>query len=109
MSAMKDSLRQMLAALQDERQALAAIDLDTIMLCANQKSALVGQIASADVAELDDECRGMVEAAHRLNEVNRQTRNLLAANVTARLNMLTGRTDVYRAAPASAHFGRRPA
>lgn len=109
MSAIKESLRQMLAALQDERQALAAIDLDTIMACAHQKSALVSRIADADMGELDDECRGMVEAAHRLNEVNRQTRNLLAANVTARLNMLTGRDDVYRAAPASAHFARRPA
>ncbi len=109
MTAIKDSLRQMLAALQDERQALAAIDLDTIMVCANQKSALVGRIAAADMNELDDECRGMVEAAHRLNEVNRQTRNLLAANVSARLNMLTGRNDVYRTGAASPHIGRRPA
>jgi hypothetical protein len=108
MTAIKDSLRQMLAALQDERQALAAIDVDTIMLCANQKSALVGRIATADMGELDDECRGMVEAAHRLNEVNRQTRNLLAANVSARLNMLTGRADIYRTGPANAYIGGRP-
>ena len=109
MTASKDSLRQMLAALQDERQALAAIDVDTIMLCANQKSTLVGMIAAADMDQLDDECRGMVEAAHRLNEVNRQTRNLLAANVSARLNMLTGRNDVYRTGPATAYIGSRPA
>jgi len=108
MSVLKDSLRQMLAALNDERQALAGIDLDAILICANQKSALVSEIADIGMDELDDECRGMVEAAHRLNEVNRHTRNLLAANVTARLNMLTGRSDVYRATPASAYIGRHP-
>lgn len=109
MSAIKDSLRQMLAALQKERQALAAIDLDAILLCANQKSALVGSISTMTFDDLDEECRGLAEAAQRLNEVNRQTRNLLAANVTARLNRLTGRDTLYNAAPASAYIGLRPA
>jgi hypothetical protein len=109
MNPLKDSLRQMLAALQDERQALAAIDLEAILFCANQKSSLVHDIAALDPDDLDDEARGMVEAAHRLNEVNRHTRNLLAANVSARLNALTGRSDVYRASPANAYIGLRPA
>lgn len=108
MSDLKTNLRQMLAALQAERQALAAIDMDAIMLAASRKSTLAGEIAAGDMATLDEECRGMVEAAHRLNEVNRQTRNLLAANVTARLNALTGRNDVYRAAPAPPRMGRLP-
>lgn len=109
MISLKDSLRQMLAALQDERQALAAIDLEAILICANQKKSLVHDIAALDFEELDDEARGMVEAAHRLNEVNRHTRNLLAANVSARLNALTGRSDVYRATPAAnAYMGLRP-
>jgi hypothetical protein len=108
MSELKTNLRQMLAALQAERQALAAIDMDAIMLCASQKSVLVGEIAADDMSALDDECRGMVEAAHRLNEVNRQTRNLLAANVTARLNSITGRNDVYRTASAAPRIGRLP-
>jgi hypothetical protein len=95
MTVLKDSLRQMIAALQDERQALAAIDLDGITLCADRKSALAGDIAMINPGSLDEEARGMVEAAHRLNEVNRRTRNLLAANVSARLDMLTGRAAAY--------------
>jgi hypothetical protein len=92
---LKDSLRQMLAALHEERQALAAIDLDGIMLCADRKSALVHGLSMLNPGSLDEEARGMVEAAHRLNEANRRTRNLLAANVSARLDMLTGRSAAY--------------
>ncbi len=95
MSAVKNSLRQMLAALQQERQALAAIDLEAIMLCANEKSALIDDLSAADCGALDDESRGLLEAARRLNEVNRHTRNLLAANVAARLSALTGRSATY--------------
>ena len=39
----------------------------------------------------------MLEAAKRLNEVNRQVRNLIAANVSARLDHLTGAPPIYRA------------
>jgi len=109
MTQLKESLRQMLAALHDERQALAAIDLDAILLCANQKSTLVDDMAELDHSVLDDECRGMVEAAHRLNEVNRHTRNLLAANVAARLNMITGRSAPYCVDSMPARMAHRPA
>jgi hypothetical protein len=95
MTVLKDSLRQMLAALHEERQALAAIDLDGILLSADRKSALASDIAMLNPSSLDEEARGMVEAAHRLNEANRRTRNLLAANVSARLDMLTGRSAAY--------------
>ena len=109
MTTLKESLRQMLAALQQERQALAAIDLETILLCANQKAVLVDEIAVMNRDDIDDECRGMVEAAHRLNEVNRHTRNLLAANVASRLNMLTGRSELYCVDSIPARIQRSPA
>lgn len=39
----------------------------------------------------------MLDAARRLNEVNRQVRNLIAANVAARLDALTGSPALYNA------------
>lgn len=106
MTTLKEKLRQMLAALEQERQALAAIDLDAIMISANRKSALVDDMAGISIAAVDDEARGLVEAAHRLNEVNRRTRNLLAANVAARLDALTGRSPAYSLERAPARIGR---
>ena len=49
---------------------------------------------------IDEECRGLMDAARRLNEVNRQVRNLIAANVAARLDALTGSPALYRAGAA---------
>lgn len=98
---LRETLRQMLAVLQAERQALAGLDLDGMMGCANDKIALCGTLDDAGLkagdAEIDAECRGMLEAARRLNEVNRQVRNLIAANVSARLDALTGSPAIYRA------------
>lgn len=101
------TLRQMIAVLQEERQALAGLDLDAIMGAANDKSALCGRLDPFASGPIDDECRGLLEAARRLNEVNRQVRNLIAANVSARLDALTGSPSLYLAAqsrrPASAY------
>ncbi len=112
---MCENLRQMIAVLQAERQALAGLDLDAIMGCAHDKVALCGRIdeagSFADSAALDNEYRGLLDAARRLNEVNRQVRNLLAANVAARLDALTGSPALYRATrnnrPAYAYAGAR--
>ena len=109
---LRETLRQMIAVLQEERQALAGLDLDAIMGCANDKIALCGTIDAAgpfaDPAALDEECRGLLDAARRLNEVNRQVRNLIAANVAARLDALTGSPALYRAgSPAYAYAGAR--
>lgn len=108
---LRETLRQMVAVLQDERQALAGLDLDTIMGCANHKIALCGTIDMGapltDPALLDAECRGLLDAARRLNEVNRQVRNLIAANVSARLDALTGSPALYRARPSYAYAGAR--
>jgi hypothetical protein len=97
-----ENLRQMIAVLQAERQALAGLDLDAIMGCAQDKVALCGTLDEcgpfAEGVKLTEECRGLLDAARRLNEVNRQVRNLIAANVAARLDALTGSPALYRAA-----------
>ncbi len=108
---LREQLRQMIAVLQAERQALAGLDLDGIMGCATDKIALCGTIDQrgpfADGTALSDECTALLDAARRLNEVNRQVRNLIAANVAARLDALTGSAALYRAgaipAPAYAY------
>ncbi len=112
--ALRDQLRQMVAVLEAERQALAGLDLDAIMGCANDKVTLCGTIDHCgpftDGSELSEECTGLLDAARRMNEVNRQVRNLIAANVAARLETLTGSPALYRAgamaSPAYAYAGR---
>jgi sigma54-dependent transcription regulator len=101
---LRETLRQMLAVLQAERQALAGLDLDGILGAAMDKRDLCGRLDQAAVAEVDEECRGLLDAAKRLNEVNRQVRNLIAANVSARLDAMLGSPALYRAGA-----GRRPA
>ena len=113
---LREQLRQMIAVLQAERQALAGLDLDEIMGCANNKIALCGTIDQhgpfADGTAPSEECSALLDAARRLNEVNRQVRNLIAANVAARLDALTGSAALYRAgavtAPAYAYAAVRP-
>lgn len=100
-SELRDNLRQMIAVLQAERQALAGLDLDAIIGASQDKIALCGTLDEtgpfADGFALDEECRGLLDAVRRLNEVNRQVRNLIAANVAARLDALTGSPALYRA------------
>lgn len=88
---LKATLRQMLAALEQERHALAALDIDEIMGTASEKQHLCGIIEELDTVMLDDECRALVETARRLNDTNLQVRNLVAANVAARLDALVDR------------------
>ncbi|MDE8651158.1 flagellar protein FlgN [Novosphingobium album (ex Liu et al. 2023)] len=104
---LREALRQMLAVLEEERQALAGLDLDAIVGAANDKNRLCGTLDAGVDGEIDEECRGMLDAAKRLNEVNRQVRNLIAANVSARLNALTGSPQLYRAGPRYGYAGGR--
>ena len=104
---LRENLRQMIAVLQAERQALAGLDLDAIMGCAVDKRALCGTLDDCGSGSIDEECRGMLDAARRLNEVNRQVRNLIAANVASRLDALTGSPALYRTGPAYAYAGAR--
>ena len=96
---MRETLLQMLAVLQAERQAIAGLDFDAIIGTAANKQALCEVLGGAEPVQIDDECRGLLDAAHRLNEVNRQIRNLVAANVSSRLNSLTGSSVLYKASP----------
>ena len=105
-SEIKDVLRQMLAVMEEERQALAGLDIDAIMGCTTSKSALCDRLGDASNDNLDEECLSMIEAVRRLNEVNRQIRNLVAANVSSRLDALTGAPAVYKLNGARAGYAR---
>ena len=98
----KQNLKQMVSLLEGERQALAALDLERILTCAQGKSALCDELARYQPEHLDDECRGLLDAARRLNAINRKLRNLIADNVQSRLGMLTGGGIAYSPAPAMA-------
>lgn len=101
-SSLHDALRQMLAVLEEERQALAGLDLDGIVGTTQNKDRLCGTLDQLGVVQLDEDARAMLETARRLNEVNRQVRNIIAANVSRRLSALTGAPQLYRAIPAYA-------
>lgn len=103
---LRDTLRQMLAVLEGERHALAGLDIDAILGCAVDKNALCGRLDTAVSDAVDEECRGLLDAARRLNEANRRVRNLIAANVAARLDVMTGQPALYRAHAATPRIGR---
>ncbi|MBX7481893.1 hypothetical protein K3174_05075 [Qipengyuania sp. 6D47A] len=89
----------MLALLQGERQALAALDLDRIVTCTNGKMDLCTKLEAVERSSLDEECLGVLDAVRRLNEINRRLRNLIATNVQNRLGALTGHNAPYTALP----------
>jgi len=91
------NLRQMIAVLERERQALAALDADDLICAARDKNALCDTLAAIDPQPLDHETRTLAETARQLNEVNRRVRNLLAANVAARIEALGGPRRLPRA------------
>lgn len=91
-------LRQMIAALQGERQALAALDIDALTGASANKLALCTTLEGVGVADaLDSECRALAQSAHQLNETNRRMRNILSHNVSERLALLTGHRASYQA------------
>lgn len=90
-------LRQMIAALQNERHALAALDIDALTGASASKIELCTTLGRQNLADaLDPECRALARSAHQLNETNRRMRNLLAHNVATRLELLTGHQVSYR-------------
>lgn len=89
------SLRQMLALLESERQALAGLDLEQIITCASGKLKLSDELATLQPQGLDEECEGLLNAVRRLNEINRRLRNMIADSVQARLGALTGTGWLY--------------
>lgn len=95
--ALRENLKSMLALLEGERSALASMDMERILTCADGKLELCNRIEHAAQAGVDEECHGLLDAAHRLNEINRKLRNLIAANVQSRLGALTGAVGMYGA------------
>lgn len=93
------SLRQMIAVLEQERQALASLDADALTCSTRAKETLCDALAPVASRELNAEARALAETAQQLNEVNRRVRNLLAANVSARLEALGGPRTTYAPAP----------
>lgn len=92
---MAENLRQMLALLEGERQALAGLDLERIITCADGKQRLCRDLEAVGVLKLDEECEGLLNAVRRLNDINRRLRNMIADNVSARLGALTGTSWLY--------------
>lgn len=90
-------LRQMVAVLHSERQALATMDVDALINCSRSKQELCGTLERNAPRNVDAECEGLLISARDLNETNRRVRNLLAVNVAARLDTLTGSTGLYDA------------
>ena len=99
---LREPLRRMLAVLHAERQALAGLDLDGVLAAAADKSRLCEQVDRDASTTLDEECLALLESARRLNEINLQVRNLIAANVSARLDTLAGAPALYQVGQRSA-------
>lgn len=95
-STLAKQLRQMIAVLEEERKALAGLDVEALVLAQDKKISLCDGIEQGGRAAPDEECLALAESAKRLNEVNRTVRNLLAANVEARLGVLTGGPGIYK-------------
>lgn len=85
-----DKLRQLIAVMERERQALAALDADDLLLIASEKQHLCDALGAFGSEVLDDTTLALAETARQLNEVNRRVRNLLAAHVEARIAALGG-------------------
>lgn len=91
------NLRQMIAVLEAERQALASLDADGLFEAAQAKSELCDVLDPAKVTSLNAETRSLAQTAQQLNDVNRRVRNLLAANVASRLEALGAPRAAYQA------------
>lgn len=87
---MADHLRQLIAVMERERQSLASLDADDLFAIAREKESLCDRLGDLGVEVLDDGTRALAETARQLNEINRRVRNLLAANVSARIEALGG-------------------
>ncbi|RDS77076.1 hypothetical protein DL238_05250 [Alteriqipengyuania lutimaris] len=88
----------MLALLEGERQALAALDIERITTCSNGKIELCERLDKVLPHELDEECLGLLDAVRRLNTINRRLRNLIATNVQSRIDAMAGAAGTYQGA-----------
>lgn len=95
------NLRQMIAVLEQERQALATLDADELHETTRRKLDLCNVLAPFGPDALTPQARDLVNTAKALNEVNRRVRNLLAANVASRLEAMGGSRPSYSAGTAA--------
>ena len=91
------NLRQMIAVLQDERQALATLKAEVLLDVTRQKEGLCEELSKFGSHPMDEETQALAHTAKALNDVNRRVRNLLAANVAGRLETLGGQRHAYDA------------
>jgi len=89
------NLRQMIAVLERERQALAALNPDDLIETVREKELLCEALSPFSPEALDAETLRLADTARKLNEVNRRVRNLIAANVAARIAALGGERATY--------------
>jgi len=89
------NLRQMIAVLERERQALATLDANELAEASQAKMALCDALAPLGPDALDPQTRDLARTAQQLNDVNRRVRNLLAANVSSRLEALGASQHTY--------------
>lgn len=94
-ASLAENLRQMIAVLETERQALAGLEADGLVEASRTKEALCDALAQCPDLSLDHETRELAQTAKALNEVNRRVRNLLAANVATRLEALGSPRHAY--------------
>lgn len=94
---MTGNLRQMIAVLEQERQALASLNADGLFEASDRKQALCDMLRPFGADALDPESRELAKTAQALNDVNRRVRNLLSANVSARLEALGSSQHTYSA------------
>ncbi len=92
---LREPLRQLIAVLDKERQAIAGLELDDITIAAQTKLAVCGAIEKISSDDIDDEIQAMILSARDMNETNRQIRNLVANNIDARIKTLTGSSGLY--------------
>jgi len=92
------NLRQMIAVLEQERQALATLDADELFEASHRKEALCETLRPFGEDALDPQSRELAKTAQALNDVNRRVRNLLAANVSARLEAFGSAQHTYSSA-----------
>lgn len=100
---MTGNLRKMIAVLEDERQALAALDPERLDAATQAKDELCAALAPVEQTQIDPVMRDLIETARTLNDVNRRVRNLLAANISARLDALGGERPSYSTANSPVH------
>lgn len=92
---LKTALRQILAVLEEERLAFAGLDLDAIVLASRDKLEMCGALEALEFETLDEELLSMARAARDANAINRRIRNLVAANIATRIDMLSGAPRLY--------------